>query len=349
MMQTVVFKTPGQMDLRAITHMGMNAKPNSNTPIGYFGTGLKFAVAVLVRKGIQLSLCVNGELLSFDTESEDFRGKQFQFIYMHNHNRWLRRKEVELAYTTELGKNWELWQVLRELYANTLDEAGSTYVVDDLHKEWIKAKQDPDHTYIFVHDTDFVQEYADIGRTFLYGAQQSPQQHGDDAVEILQESSKHIYYRGMRVLDLDKPSLYTYNILAKIELTEDRTAKNADDVERIIREHIIQLEEDGEHLIKAILKAPTGTYEQRFNFQSYHYVAPSKYFMSRASTYGRSSTNSTVIPFVQRNEPPVVQYLEAPYLTHLYTAIRDGNYELYDRLWNDFYDDLEREVREEGL
>ena len=33
--------------------MGVSAKPNTKSPIGYFGTGLKYAMAALVRLGTQ--------------------------------------------------------------------------------------------------------------------------------------------------------------------------------------------------------------------------------------------------------------------------------------------------------
>jgi hypothetical protein len=35
--------------------------------------------------------------------------------------------------------------------------------------------------------------------------------------------SKYLYYRGMRVVELDRPSVFTYNIKAEQRLTEDRT------------------------------------------------------------------------------------------------------------------------------
>jgi hypothetical protein len=47
-MTSLVFRTPGVLDLRALTTFGMSSKPNSTSPIGIFGTGLKYAVAVMV-------------------------------------------------------------------------------------------------------------------------------------------------------------------------------------------------------------------------------------------------------------------------------------------------------------
>ena len=41
MTRAIVHRTPGLLDPQAITVMGLSAKPNSTSPIGQFGTGLK--------------------------------------------------------------------------------------------------------------------------------------------------------------------------------------------------------------------------------------------------------------------------------------------------------------------
>ena len=47
-MTYVIFENPGTLDPRALTIMGLNAKENTN-PIGYFGTGFKYGVAIALR------------------------------------------------------------------------------------------------------------------------------------------------------------------------------------------------------------------------------------------------------------------------------------------------------------
>ena len=49
-MTYVIFENPGTLDPRALTIMGLNAKENDN-PIGYFGTGFKYGVAIALREG----------------------------------------------------------------------------------------------------------------------------------------------------------------------------------------------------------------------------------------------------------------------------------------------------------
>ena len=49
MTRAVAFRTPGLIPIEAFTSTGVNVKIHDN-PIGHFGTGLKYAVAVLLRE-----------------------------------------------------------------------------------------------------------------------------------------------------------------------------------------------------------------------------------------------------------------------------------------------------------
>ena len=121
----IIHETIGLIDSRAFTTFGINAKPSTNSPIGYFGTGLKYAIAVLVREGLKVTVWIGTEPHEFYCEPSNFRGKDFSLIRMRR-QRGVTRKwmATDLPFTTELGKNWKLWMALRELHSNTLDENG---------------------------------------------------------------------------------------------------------------------------------------------------------------------------------------------------------------------------------
>ena len=123
----IIHEPLGLIDLRAFTTFGINAKPNTNSPIGYFGPGLKYAIAVLVREGLKVTVWIGTEPHEFYCEPSNFRGKDFSLIRMRR-QRGVTRKwmATDLPFTTELGKNWKLWMALRELHSNTLDENGLT-------------------------------------------------------------------------------------------------------------------------------------------------------------------------------------------------------------------------------
>src|ERR1700733_12022356 len=50
----IVFENYGEIEIDAITTFGVSVKEGPN-PIGFFGTGLKYAVAVLLRHGCKVS------------------------------------------------------------------------------------------------------------------------------------------------------------------------------------------------------------------------------------------------------------------------------------------------------
>lgn len=303
-MKAVVFKTQGDLDTRAITVMGVNSKPHSGGPIGYFGTGLKYAIAVLLRTGHKVIIRTEKTDYWFESRKADFRGKDFDFLFMKWRKAKLLSCEVALPFTTELGKNWQLWQAFRELYANTLDEHGTTELLDHLDGfgDHQAVRLEKGYTKIIVLGDDFAAEYLEREKTFLPDAHHT--QHSDQGVQHFVKPSQHVYYRGLRVMDLEKPAKLTYNILSKIDLTEDRTAKHSWEVEQKIREYVTQ--SDDEELIRIVTTAPEGSYENRFNFSN-NYYTPSSTFSSVIRSARRSGSlkgvNPTALTYVETYDP----------------------------------------------
>lgn len=335
-MPGVVFETDTILDLRAITTFGINAKPNSESPIGFFGTGLKYAIAVCLREGCPIDVVIDGKKHKFRLEQGEFRDKQFGFVWMsYPRHRFLGEVQAQMPFTTELGKKWELWQAFRELYSNTLDEGGDVDLMKDGEKyPLVKGK-----TYILVGGAAFVQEYFDKDKTFLPEASRN---RYDKPVEHFLTGSNHIYYRGMRIFDLEKPSRVTYNILANIDLTEDRTAKYPFQLESIIRNYIAESED--QELIKVAMESPPGTYEHRFDFGS-TYTPPSPVFSSYVRTHKKNIHNETVFPYIDTYDPSArkeavkktlaeqfVEMLQAEDWNALESFMQDNKDEIIDQI-----------------
>lgn len=275
-MTSVVFDTPGLIDVRAFTTFGISAKPNTSNPIGFFGTGLKYAVAVLCRLGASPRVFIGRDEYVFYTRPEEFRGKQFSMIRMRR-SRWrldrlLRATHHDLPITTEFGKNWKAWQAFRELEANTRDEGGTTYLVNsDLEVGGLAAEG---RTIVAIDNPEFLRAYSDRDRVFL------PEglpvyRGGGDAVQVLPRPSRHLYYRGLRVADLSHSTLRTYNFLEPLELTEDRTLKYEFMARIILARHVASC--DDEEMIEAVLTAGDDNWEHGLDM-SYVSSEPSESF-----------------------------------------------------------------------
>jgi hypothetical protein len=279
----VVFETPGYIDIRSFTTFGVNSKPNSPSPIGHFGTGLKYAIAVLARLKIPVTLYIGSREYSFYTQDNDFRGKEFAFVRMYQRKwlgeSWSRRRSTPLPFTTELGKDWELWQAYRELHSNTLDEGGTITeweVSEEAIRDLIRSGGGTNKTHLVVYGLQFAEAYRQRRRTFLPGA--LPPAEADGAtIQVLKAPSEHLYWRGMRVMDFDKkqPSIFTWNILQHMPLTEDRTLKYTWEAQFIIANYVAQSNDP--QLIEAVIKATDKVFESRLDFE-YMSTLPSETF-----------------------------------------------------------------------
>lgn len=202
---TIYLGNSGLIELDFLRFMGVSVK--SETAIGYFGTGLKFAIATLLRTGHHVLLRRGDERYNFHVRDVTIREQTFQAVYMN---------DEQLAFTTELGKNWEVWQAFRELYSNMLDEGGSA-----------GRKIDPSHDTVFeVRGAAFETCYDERRSIFVQGQPSFVV----DGLEVYPEPSQYVFYRGVRAMTLNKPTMWTYNITSKMTLTEDRTLKSAWDV-----------------------------------------------------------------------------------------------------------------------
>lgn len=199
----IVFKNKGILDINSIITFGVSVKEKESA-IGFFGTGLKYAIAVLLRNGCDISIKAGDDVYDFGTEELIVRGKSFPIIMMN---------DKQLSFTTEYGKTWELWQAARELYSNCLDEGGTvTNEIDDSFQG----------TQVVVSGDAFDLVWKER-HTFLLSA---PVLWANDSLEVCEGPSAYVYYQGIRAYTLPTKSKFTYNLKTHQKLTEDRALAN---------------------------------------------------------------------------------------------------------------------------
>jgi hypothetical protein len=214
----IIFENEGLMPLEAATTFGINVKLGQN-PIGFFGTGLKYAIAVTLRLGGTFRLFLGTVEYEFYVKAEDFRGKEFGMIRMRKRNSPLKRWSYEkLAFTTELGKHWEPWMAVRELESNTRDEDGWSTVQDNVEFGFVGYK---DHTRIVIECEEMENAYNE---QVIFMPDNMELICENEYVQIFNQPAEHIFFRGLRVTDC-KPTMFTYNLTGGVTLTEDRTSK----------------------------------------------------------------------------------------------------------------------------
>lgn len=248
-MKHISFANEGLIDLRAIRVFGACSKETAN-PIGYFGTGLKYAIAVCLRLGCEITIHRGLDKYSFGISKVRIRVDDFDIVHMRDHQTG---ETFELAFTTELGKTWEAWQAFRELWCNTLDEGGD--VVD------FQLKPGEGQTVVTVIGEPMAEWYNKRDHIMLM----SSAKWLSEGVEISHKNSKHAFYRRVRVADLQRPALMTYNIVGHgMDLTEDRSLK----YDFLFHSKVAQalMSSEDEQLLDAIIHAPKDTYEGGLSF-----------------------------------------------------------------------------------
>lgn len=259
----IYFSNSGNIELDTIRTMGVSVKDNDN-PIGYFGTGIKYAIATLLRTGHIVSLRTNGETIQFRTREKEIRGKTFNMIYMD---------DEQLGFTTDLGRDWEVWQAYRELYSNCIDEGGtiSGVLVDN-------------DTIFTVEGPDIANVHAERAKIFLHG---DPWLIGD-GIEVHRGKSEYLYYRGVRVHKLPKVSRFTYNFTCAMKLTEDRTLASPYDANYKLNTRLPMMT-DIEFCTK-VIDPKYDVYEKHLNFSEAY--DPSEEFLDALEPHVNNMTMS---------------------------------------------------------
>ncbi len=269
---TVIFQNSGLIDIRGITTFGVCAK-ESNSPIGYFGTGLKYAIAILLREGQKITVYRGKEKHVMTVKSSIMRGTKFDFCY---------RNKIRLPFTTELGKNWNLWQAYRELHANTLDEH-DCYITDNPQIK-LRRLLNRNITTIIVEGDLFHKIYNDRASIFL----ETEPIHTFKELEVHSGDGEWIYYKGIRVLKPICPAMFNYNITIPLTLTEDRTAQDTFKVDWIIARTIAEC--DIQSFIRTVLEANEERYESHIDYD-WSFIEPGEIFNKTIERYRHSGYN----------------------------------------------------------
>lgn len=277
----IILKNEGEIDINVITTMGVNIK-DCDDPIGFFGTGLKYAIAVFLRERIDVRLFIGENEYTFHAEPRRIRNKEFNICKMVG-----KYDSMDLGFTTELGKNWEIWQAYREIESNCRDEMGRVYKASG------EAKGDSGYTKFVISNL------PEIGEVFLDKAKKSLLLR-NDSIEIFKGESDTIYYKGIKAKVLKSPSKYTYNILKDCYLTEDRLLCYDWQVEEIINDAVAQMKD--KEIIKDVITAKSGTYEHSLGMGYSSNAKPNKEFME-AYQENKNSVNSSVNDFVKKHTP----------------------------------------------
>lgn len=243
----IIFENKGELDIRALKTLGVNVKQGN--AIGYFGTGLKYAMSVLIRTGHEMIVCIGDMTYNVGSSPETIRSSNFNIMKIN---------DELLGFCDDLGKNWTVRNAFRELACNCTDEDGSYYYVSDDDVEGIPTPTQG-KTIIIVKG-EGIEEAFDNKDEIFFSADSDT--HFGDIVECRPEPSECIYYRGVNVYP--EYTQLTYNILSQITLTEDRTAYHHFQLRDAVASYI--LNEAPKEIIEVVISA-NGGFEHDLDYE----------------------------------------------------------------------------------
>lgn len=225
-MTIVHFYNPTPLDPVFIRSVGLSIKDDD--AIGQFGTGLKYALAFLLRNGNTVEIVSDGQHYTFSTVEQTIRDRAVEFITCNDEN-----LNIALA----LGRNWTAKQAFRELLTNAWDEGGD-FTFDAAAPEacTIITVRGPsfynlDLSEIFRSEPWGELFYEGKNMEIYHKTDHLPQTSfgpGDTHEAMRQPNVGRIYYKKMVVGSI--ASRFDYNLIDeswRSSLTEDRTINDS--------------------------------------------------------------------------------------------------------------------------
>lgn len=252
MKKYILIQNDGEIETNSFELIGASTKRNDAGKIGFFGSGLKYSIAYMMRKGIDFKVYSGLTELSFTTKDENLKDQTFQRICINGN---------PTSYTVTMGPTWkEDWFVLREIYCNALDENNCQII-----KETEIVQPSEGKTRIYIEATDelnkvisnwdayFAEDREPLFTTTpvytCYLGSEDGCVHRQE-VKVYKKTEGVMYRKGIRVYKNDR-YMYDYGF-NNVNINEDRTAKNANGIKYGIWHIFAQFENEG--YIKSVLR-----------------------------------------------------------------------------------------------
>jgi hypothetical protein len=195
-MKYIKLSNQGLLEAKLIPLMGGTTKKGDVFKIGQFGTGLKYALAFLVRNKVQFKIFVGEAEVLIDSKKELIQGQEFDIIYINNER---------TSITAQMGFDWNPWMIIREIWCNALDEG-------EAKKEIVLEPSGEANRTSFLIEMNI--EFAKVWQDWTkYFVQEFEPLYEDKRFAIYSGGDKlRLYKQGILIHEGESKSVFAYDI-----------------------------------------------------------------------------------------------------------------------------------------
>jgi hypothetical protein len=207
----VLFQNAGEIPVNAFKLLGASSKRGDASKIGFYGTGLKYAIALMLREDIEFKIFTGAKEVKIGKRSTKFLDQKIDVMTVNNE---------KTSITLDAGIDWEPWFAIREIYSNTIDEGGSMKVNAKIEPEFGTTK-----IYIDMSSgklEDIFKNWNDYFTTSRTIKEKLAQ--GNILPKLPSNPYFTVFRKGIRAYSNKEHSLYDYD-LRNLEINESRVAK----------------------------------------------------------------------------------------------------------------------------
>ena len=210
-MKHIMIENKGELDVSSLILLGASTKREDSSKIGFFGSGNKYAIATLIRMGVEFKIFSGDNEIVISTKDISFRGTSFKQIFIDGQ---------QTSLTTDMGPQWEEWMALREWVSNSLDEGQSNIVTET---DTVSGRDG--YTRFFIEHSPGIRKVIDEWNLY-FTFDREDMQYENPLGRLYHQSNIDermiLFRKGIRVYDAaGTQSLYHYD-LNGFEINESR-------------------------------------------------------------------------------------------------------------------------------
>jgi hypothetical protein len=250
----------GEIDINAFKLIGASSKRGDESKIGFFGSGIKYSIAYLLRNNIPFKCFSGKNEIQFSSNPKKFRDKDFSVICINGE---------ETSMTTDMGIDWEIWYIIREFYSNAIDE-GEHEITS---VQFGDIAPESDKTIIYIKCTKETDKIINEWNLYFSDSRNDLMYYDSHGNKLYSGGSDKIVYRkGIQCGYFpETKSLFHYD-LAWVEINESRVIKSDWDFCWNLRKYLQHIKD--KKVISHILSNIRGSWEAELDWkQSSHYFS----------------------------------------------------------------------------